>query len=197
VVEFGSTVDALRCASKVQAQIAERNAVAVPEDRISIHQGDIVVEDGDIFGDGVNIAACLEGLAPPGGVCVSARVQEDVAGKIDLRFEDLPQPRAPVSATRSHEQQGVASESERQPISFTINCASRADNLLRPCGGERRFGHSTRGMAAVLGAGGAGRSRLIGADEEGSLARAIMAGGRSRLNPRRLIVMGARLGTIR
>jgi adenylate cyclase len=93
LVEFGSTVDALRCASAVQAQMAERNAAAVPEDRIEwrigIHQGDIVVEDGDIFGDGVNIAARLEGLAQPGGLCVSARVQEDVAGKIDLAFEDL------------------------------------------------------------------------------------------------------------
>jgi adenylate cyclase len=93
LVEFGSTVDALRCAGEVQAQMAERNAAAVPEGRIEwrigIHQGDIVVEDGDIFGDGVNIAARLEGLAQPGGVCVSARVQEDVAGKIDLRFEDL------------------------------------------------------------------------------------------------------------
>jgi TolB-like protein/class 3 adenylate cyclase len=93
LVEFGSTVDALRCASEVQTQMAERNAAAVPEDRIEwrigIHQGDIVVEDGDIFGDGVNIAARLEGLAQPGGVCVSARVQEDAAGKIDLAFEDL------------------------------------------------------------------------------------------------------------
>jgi TolB-like protein/class 3 adenylate cyclase/tetratricopeptide (TPR) repeat protein len=93
LVEFASTVDALRCAGAVQAQMAERNAAAVPEGRIEwrigIHQGDIVVEDGDIFGDGVNIAARLEGLAPPGGVCVSARVQEDVAGKIDLTYEDL------------------------------------------------------------------------------------------------------------
>ena len=93
LVEFASTVDALRCASKVQAQMAERNAAAVAEGRIEwrigIHQGDIVVEDGDIFGDGVNIAARLEGLAQPGGVCVSARVQEDVAGKIDRAFEDL------------------------------------------------------------------------------------------------------------
>jgi class 3 adenylate cyclase len=51
--------------------------------------GDIVVEDGDIFGDGVNVAARLEALAEPGGICVSARVQEDAAGKLDLAFEDL------------------------------------------------------------------------------------------------------------
>src|SRR5215468_8508686 len=56
---------------------------------IGINVGDIVVEDGDIFGDGVNIAARLEGLADSGGICVSARVQEDVAGKLDITFEDL------------------------------------------------------------------------------------------------------------
>src|SRR5262249_20813570 len=52
-------------------------------------QGDIVVEDGDIFGDGVNVAARLEALAEPGGICVSARVQEDAAGRLDLVFNDL------------------------------------------------------------------------------------------------------------
>ena len=58
--------------------------------RIGINVGEIVVaEDGDIFGDGVNIAARLEGVAPPGGICVSARVQEDAAGKLDAVFEDL------------------------------------------------------------------------------------------------------------
>jgi TolB-like protein len=57
--------------------------------RIGIHQGDIVVADGDIFGDGVNVAARLEGLAEPGGICVSARVQEDASGRLDLAFEDL------------------------------------------------------------------------------------------------------------
>jgi adenylate cyclase len=93
LVEFGSVVDALRCATEVQARMAERNT-AVPADkriefRIGINMGDIVVEDGDIFGDGVNVAARLEGLAEPGGICVSVRVQEDAIGKLDLVFEDL------------------------------------------------------------------------------------------------------------
>ena len=93
LVEFSSVVDALHCATEVQAGMAERNA-AVPtekriEFRIGINVGDIVVEDGDIFGDGVNVAARLEGLAEAGGICVSARVQEDAAGKLDLAFEDL------------------------------------------------------------------------------------------------------------
>ena len=73
--------------------MAQRNAPR-PADkridfRIGINMGDIVVEDGDIFGDGVNVAARLEGLAEPGGICVSARVQEDASGKLDLAFEDL------------------------------------------------------------------------------------------------------------
>jgi adenylate cyclase len=93
LVEFGSVVDALRCAIEVQAGIAERNT-AVPADnrieyRIGINVGDVAVEDGDIFGDGVNVAARLEALAEPGGICVSARVQEDATGKLDLYFEDL------------------------------------------------------------------------------------------------------------
>ena len=93
LAEFSSVLDALRCATEVQAGMAKQN-VGVPTDlriawRIGINVGEIVVEDGDIFGDGVNIAARLESLAPPGGICVSARVQEDAAGKIDIAFEDL------------------------------------------------------------------------------------------------------------
>src|SRR6266404_9147865 len=73
LVEFSSVVDALRCATEAQTHMAERNAT-VPTDRriefrIGINVGDIVIEDGDIFGDGVNIAARLEGLAEPGGIC--------------------------------------------------------------------------------------------------------------------------------
>src|SRR5215470_1505611 len=92
LVEFASVVDALRCATELQSAMADRNAAPADgriEFRIGIHQGDIVVEDGDIFGDGVNIAARLEALAEPGGICVSARVQEDAAGRLDLAFEDI------------------------------------------------------------------------------------------------------------
>jgi adenylate cyclase len=93
LAEFTSVVDAVRYAVEVQRAVAGRNADIPPakriEFRIGIHQGDIIIEDGDIFGDGVNIAARLEGLAEPGGICVSARVQEDVAGKRDLAFEDM------------------------------------------------------------------------------------------------------------
>jgi adenylate cyclase len=79
----------------VQAGIAERNT-AVPNDkriefRIGVHQGDVVIEDGDILGDAVNVAARLEGLAEPGGVCVSARVRADAAGKVNIAFEDMGQ----------------------------------------------------------------------------------------------------------
>ena len=93
LVEFASVVDALRCATEVQREMTQRNSETTGaeriEYRIGVHQGDIVVEDTDIFGDGVNIAARLEGLASPGGICVSARVHEDVAGRLDLSFDDL------------------------------------------------------------------------------------------------------------
>src|SRR5713101_5219906 len=93
LVEFASVVDGLRCATQWQRSMAERNADVPPTSRIEfrmgVNVGDVVVEDGDIFGDGVNVAARLEGLADPGGICVSARVQEDAAGRLDLAFADL------------------------------------------------------------------------------------------------------------
>jgi TolB-like protein/class 3 adenylate cyclase len=93
LVEFASVVDALRCASEWQQAMAARNAGITAaeriEFRIGINVGDVIVEDGDIFGDGVNVAARLEALADPGGICVSARVREDAAGRLDLAFDDL------------------------------------------------------------------------------------------------------------
>jgi adenylate cyclase len=93
LVEFASAVDAARCAIEVQRGLAEQNA-AVPEIRrllyrIGIHVGDIIVDDNDIFGDGVNIAARLEGIAEPGGVCISDDAQRQIRGKVDTGFEDM------------------------------------------------------------------------------------------------------------
>jgi len=92
LVEFASAVDATRCAVEIQRAMAERNA-AIPEDRriefrIGINVGDIIIDERDIFGDGVNVAARLEGLAEHGGICVSGRVHEDVQSKLNIAFED-------------------------------------------------------------------------------------------------------------
>jgi TolB-like protein len=86
LIEFGSVVDALRCAVEVQREIAGRNTGIRPDNRVELRIG---INVGDIFGDGVNVAARLEVLAEPGGICVAARVQEDAAGKLDLAFEDI------------------------------------------------------------------------------------------------------------
>jgi adenylate cyclase len=95
LAQFRSVVDAVRCAVEVQTLMTNRNAGVADEMRmdfrIGINVGDVMEQDGDIFGDGVNIAARLEGLADPGGICVSARVRDDVAGKVDYTFEDMGQ----------------------------------------------------------------------------------------------------------
>jgi len=92
LVEFASGVDAVRCAIEIQRAMAVR-AANIPEDhriefRIGINVGDIIIDGGDIYGDGVNVAARLEGLSEPGGICLSGRVHEDVQGKVDITFED-------------------------------------------------------------------------------------------------------------
>src|SRR5438270_4872474 len=93
LVEFASVVDAVRCAVDIQRQMAERNA-AVPQERriefrVGLNVGDIIIDDKDIYGDGVNIAARLEALAVPGGICVSRVVRDQVRDKLDFSFEDM------------------------------------------------------------------------------------------------------------
>jgi TolB-like protein/class 3 adenylate cyclase len=94
IIEFRSVVDAVRCAIEVQTAMVERNA-GVPEDRrilfrIGIHLGDVVEEaDGDLMGDGVNIAARLEGVAAPGAICLSEDAHRQVKGRLDLAVSDL------------------------------------------------------------------------------------------------------------
>jgi TolB-like protein/class 3 adenylate cyclase len=93
LVEFASVVDAVRCAVEVQREMVARNAAASAERRIEfrmgINVGDIIIEDADIFGDGVNIAARLEALAAPGGICLSAAAHEQVRDRLDIAFDDL------------------------------------------------------------------------------------------------------------
>ena len=93
LVEFGSAVDAVRCAVELQAGMAAAND-ELPSDRrlllrIGVNIGDVIVEGGDRYGDAVNIAARLESLAEPGGICVSNAVYEQVRRKLDCEFEDL------------------------------------------------------------------------------------------------------------
>src|SRR6266436_5546060 len=93
LVEFGSVVDAVRCAVAVQQAMAERNA-AEPHDRrielrVGINLGDVIFDGDDLFGDGVNIAARLEGLAEPGGICISEDAFRQVWGKIEAEFGDI------------------------------------------------------------------------------------------------------------
>jgi adenylate cyclase len=93
LLEFASVVDAVRCAVEVQREIAERNADVPPDRRIElrmgINVGDIIKDGRDIHGDGVNVAARLEALAEPGGICISRVVRDQVRDKLDFSFEDM------------------------------------------------------------------------------------------------------------
>jgi adenylate cyclase len=93
LVEFASVTDAVACAAEIQELLADRNADISAERRIEIrigiNVGDVIVEDGDIFGDGVNIAARLEGLADPGGICVSSAVRDQLGNRLPFEFQDL------------------------------------------------------------------------------------------------------------
>ncbi len=93
LVEFSSVVNAVACATEIQHKMRERNA-DVPEERriefrIGVNVGDIIFENGDIYGDGVNVAARVESIAKPGGVAVSAVVRDQVGNRLDLTFEDM------------------------------------------------------------------------------------------------------------
>jgi adenylate cyclase len=125
LVEFASVVDAVRCAVEVQREMISRNT-NVPaerhlEFRMGINVGDIIIEDGDIFGDGVNIAARLEALAEPGGICVSAAAHDQVRDRLDIGFEDLGEQQVkniarPVRVYSVGSRSSGLQASERQPV---------------------------------------------------------------------------------
>ncbi|WP_051382577.1 adenylate/guanylate cyclase domain-containing protein [Bradyrhizobium sp. Tv2a-2] len=118
LVDFSSAVEAVRCAIEIQQLVAESN-LGVPEDRrlrfrIGIHVGDILIDDHDMFGDGVNIAARLEGIAEPGGVCISDDAYRQIRGKVEITYDDMG-PQAlkniaePVRVWRARADSGEAS----------------------------------------------------------------------------------------
>src|ERR1700746_1124871 len=93
LAEFGSAVDAVRCAVEAQTALAEANSTLAPDRRISfrigIHIGDVMVRAGDLFGDGVNIAARLQSIANPGAVCISGSTYDQVRKVLPVTFVDL------------------------------------------------------------------------------------------------------------
>ena len=130
LVEFGSVFDAVSCAVKIQQDVESREAALDEDERIhyrmGVHLGDIVLDGDDIMGDGVNIAARLESLSVPGGVCVSDMARETLQGKLNLRLEDLGEPslkniERPVRVWQwsgDKGQDGLAVAAERQPQSL-------------------------------------------------------------------------------
>jgi class 3 adenylate cyclase len=95
LVEFPSVVNAVRCATEIQRAMVDRNSEMAEDRRIifrvGINLGDVIVEDDDIFGDGVNIAARLEALADPGGICISGTVYDHIGDRLPYAFEDMGQ----------------------------------------------------------------------------------------------------------
>jgi adenylate cyclase len=126
IIEFRSVVDAVRCAIEVQNGMAERNGGLPPERRIElrvgIHLGDVVEEsDGDLMGDGVNIAARLEGIAKPGAICLSEDAYRQVKSRLDLAVHDL-------GATRL---KNIA-----EPVrAYALEVGRKGKPTKRPCAG--------------------------------------------------------------
>src|SRR5216110_1336689 len=142
LVEFASAVDALRCSVEVQRAIAVQNA-GVSRDvriefRIGIHLGDIIIDDNDIFGDGVNIAARLEGMAERGGVCISDDAQRQIRGKVDIAFEDMgPQNLKniiePMRVWRLRTNAGASAATSTKPPMESTQTLALPASLLSPC----------------------------------------------------------------
>ena len=148
LAEFPSVVNALECAVAIQSKMAERNVGAKPERcmefRIGVNIGDVVYDEARIYGDGINVAARLEALAEPGGICISSKVYEEVSGRIDLAYQDIGE----------QQLKNIA-----RPVRVYRVQLSKARS-----GAERR-------LTAILAADIAGYSCLVENDDEGTLVR--------------------------
>jgi adenylate cyclase len=128
LAEFGSAVEAMRCSISWQEEIANRNA-GLDDDRklmfrIGINVGDVMVKDGDLFGDGVNVAARLEGLADPGGICISRNVLDQIKNKVDVSFrnmgeqklKNIPETVRAYRVVMSDKDEGAAAPERDEPL---------------------------------------------------------------------------------
>ena len=151
LLEFASAVQALECAIAIQAMLnAQPNGLRL---RIGVHQGEVVPEGDDLFGDGVIVAARLEPLAEPGGICISSRVREDAAGKIPLEVEDLGEPALKNIAARIHAFRVRPPGADGMPAEAPSGAArERPANAGRASrtSGDRGPARSGSGVSAVL-----------------------------------------------
>jgi len=137
LAEFASVVDAVRCAVEVQRGMVERNA-EIPskkriEFRVGINLGDVIAEEHDIFGDGVNVAARLEALAEPGGICVSRVVRDQVRDKLDFAFEDMGEQQVKNIARPVRVYSvSIANEATSPPTAVTTHVSGPASPPLAP-----------------------------------------------------------------
>src|ERR1700757_3571975 len=138
LVEFGSVVDAVRCAVDVQREMAERNTAVAAERRIEfrigINLGDIIKDRGDIHGDGVNVAARLEALAEPGGICVSRVVRDQVRDKLDFAFDDVGEQQVKNIArpVRVYRVRGTAAKSSSTPAPSALPLPDKPSIAVLP-----------------------------------------------------------------
>ena len=138
IVEFRSVVDAVNCAIEVQRAMVERNAGVAPdkriEFRIGIHLGDVVEEsDGDLMGDGVNIAARLQGVAKPGGICISDDAYRQVKSRLDLKVSDLgPVPLKNIAEPMRAYSLEVGAKPKPMPLADQAKACTEGTLVLRP-----------------------------------------------------------------
>lgn len=140
LVEFASVVDAVRCADEIQRCVAEQN-INVPQNkrielRIGIHVGDVIIEENDIFGDAVNIAVRLEGIAEPGGICISDDARRQIRAKIGLDYDDmgsrlLKNIAEPIRVWRIRAM-GLTAAPNHRPPSDGVFAADRPRNMAIP-----------------------------------------------------------------
>jgi class 3 adenylate cyclase len=138
LAEFSSVVDAVRCGAEVQRAMADRNA-ETPEDRritfrVGINLGDVIAEPNDIYGDGVNVAARLEALAEPGGICVSRVVRDQIRDKLPYPFEDRGE-------------QSVVPRRKPHPLSYPGRARDFLPLIRRQRGGQGIAGVASQRMA--------------------------------------------------